>query len=536
MTPEAKLDVANAAKVEAAQAAQKYGIAIDIPEIDPGGGRLRKLTEPDDMLKALSTRNKGKAEMALKQDVGIEPQRPLNLAAVNENLERLSGPKRQIESMNGFFDDGTVVREVRALVPERTVGMGKEHATAVGEVARIIDDVTEGVGVGSGRNIMSSIESLRKAARDIYGRDEITPELRNTANIYKGTANALEGLIERRLGATFPDLSGAYRQNREAMAKTYLLRDILDDNTQTVNLKQLAKQTAQDEGITGAFRDFAKIYANSPESFRVGPKEGKKFHASRYTVGGGAGAILGSPFGPVGAMVGAGAGTLISDLVAGAAARKLASPKHQQGYIDALRRKQPPRGPEPIVTPDEGLPFLPRIEDAPPVVPGSWREGAPQSAPLPALMDDMGNPLPTAPASAELGGLEVPMTGQFSPWTPGQVPGKMDAAASEAARLAALRAEMLERVGTDAGAGGGMRQPTQLPQKPTPTPQMPAVEMPLTPDMAKSYLSAIMEAMQRGDMETVATLERQFNAAQQALQSQQPHAAHNLLYEPFRRR
>ena len=68
------------------------------------------------------------------------------------------------------------------------------------------------------------------------------------------------------------------------------------------------------------------------------------------------------------------------------------------------------------------------------------------------------------------------------------------------------------------------------------SPQMPPVEMPLTPEMANRYLSEIMDAMNRGDMERATMLEQEYAAKQAALQTQSPHPAHNLLYEPFRNR
>ena len=58
----------------------------------------------------------------------------------------------------------------------------------------------------------------------------------------------------------------------------------------------------------------------------------------------------------------------------------------------------------------------------------------------------------------------------------------------------------------------------------------------MAPEMQTRYLGEIMDAMNRGDMELANRLEAEFQAKQAALQTQSPHPAHNLLYEPFRQR
>ena len=88
-----------------------------------------------------------------------------------------------------------------------------------------------------------------------------------------------------------------------------------------------------------------------------------------------------------------------------------------------------------------------------------------------------------------------------------------------------------EGMGPQAALRAGARDTT--PQ----SPQMPAVEGNLmAPEMQTRYLGEIMDAMNRGDMELANRLEAEFQAKQAALQTQSPHPAHNLLYEPFRQR
>jgi hypothetical protein len=336
--PEIKQEVTTAAQREAAEAAKRQGVVVDLPDLETGRlTKARRATaREEDVQRVMAEKNKGVPEIKMKEEVGIPLDQPLTANAILASREALAGPKKAIASMEGFLDDGKTVAEIRGLVPERTVGMGKEHGVAVEKVNEIVKDITNGS--GSGNWAMSSIESLRKAARDIYGRNDISPELRNTAEIYQGTANALEGLIERRLGTTAPDLLNQYLANRQKMAQTYLLEDVLDQNTHKVNLDRLANQTKNDSSITGAFSDFGKIYANSPESFKPVQKETALTRLSRTTVPGAAGAAFGSLiFGPgFGTAGGIAAGEMIGRALSKRAAAKLASPEHQANYT-ALR-------------------------------------------------------------------------------------------------------------------------------------------------------------------------------------------------------
>jgi hypothetical protein len=324
----------NAASVEAAKAAQRHGVALDLTQLDKSTA-LRNIAGPKKTQEAMSAVNAGKPEMALKQAVGIAPEESLSLDTISRRREALAGPKNEIVGMDGFLDDGTAVSQIRGLVPERTVGMGAEHSAAVRRVNEIVKDINDGNGSGSW--VMSSIESLRKAARDIFNRDEITPELRNTADIYKGTADALEGVIERRLATENPQLLNDYRANRQQMAQTYLLEDILDNNTGKVSLDKLAKQTANDSGVTGAFRDFGKIYANSPESFKPLPKEAWATRITRTTIPGAIGSVLGTMVAPgAGTLAGMAGGAYLGRYLGNRAATRLASPEYQAKYT-ALR-------------------------------------------------------------------------------------------------------------------------------------------------------------------------------------------------------
>ena len=332
-----KQAVDNAASVEAAQASQKYGVALDLTQLDKSTA-LRNIAGPKKTQEAMSAVNAGKPEMALKQEVGIEPQVKLDHSVLDTNLERLAVPKNEIVGMDGFLDDGTAAAQMRATTPQRTLGMSKEHAAAANEIETIVKELETNVGGGTGQWVMKSIEDLRQGARDkLKTTGEITKQNRDLSRIYQKAADALEGIIERRLATENPQLLDAYRTNRQKMAQTYLLKDIVDNNTGKVDLTKLADMTSGDSNITGAFKDFGKMYAHSPESFKPIPKESWGTRITRSTVPGAIGSILGSMVAPgAGTLAGIAGGAYLGRYLGNRAATRLASPEYQAKYT-ALR-------------------------------------------------------------------------------------------------------------------------------------------------------------------------------------------------------
>jgi len=305
-----------------------------------------------------------------------------------------------------------------------------------------------------------------------------------------------------------------YQKNRTGMAQTYLLKDILDNNTNKVRLDKLARMTEGDDGITGAFSDFGKIYANSPEIFKPLTKEAMPIRFSRWTIPGALGAGIGSAIAPgVGTVMAAGAGTLLGRRMSTKAAQRLASPERQAQYTEALRKQPLTReqmGYEPITReyPDIGPPE--RLIGPSQLPTGMYIER--QSPHPPSPMG--GTTVGTGPANTGVVNLGQQLDAGLP--SPGAGP------------QAILRQPSYGEV---RGGGNAQFDPTAQ------SPQMPAVEGNLlTPEMQTRYLGEIMDAMNRGDMELANRLEAEFQAKQAALQTQSPHPAHNLLYEPFRNR
>ena len=555
---------------QAAEAAARHGIAVDLPDLDKGiRAKIdRTIADPEHVHAVFAEVNKGKPEMALKTAVGVDPEAPLTRQTLDTNLDRLAGPKRQIEAMDGFIDsDGTAVNQLRQLMPERTVGMGDEFKAAAIEINKHIVDLNTNQGVGSGTAIMKSIESLRKAARDIFDND-ITPERRNTANIYKGAADALEGIVERRLAAEAPSLLAEYQKNRTGMAQTYLLKDILDNNTNKVRLDKLARMTEGDDGITGAFSDFGKIYANSPEIFKPLTKEAMPIRFSRWTIPGALGAGIGSAVAPgVGTVMAAGAGTLLGRRMSTKAARRLASPERQAQYTDALRKQSLTReqlGYEPVPEPlaiEQQSPHPPSpmggttvgtgprdtgvINLAPQLATGLPSPGMGPQAALRAGSRD------TTPQSPQMPAVEMPLTpkpGATPLYERGGLPPEEGLRMQQQAELLRMPEvpypgppEMRPNVlTTEIGAGGGAgarafggEGPPNPPArgggiqgwKPDPA----ALDYPLQAELHKRYLGPIKEAMARGDDAMMAQLEAAFDRDLAALNSQ---SSFEALYNP----
>jgi len=480
---EVTINQADSGAREARAAAQRQGMAVDLPQLDEGvKARItRGIADPEHVHQAFSEANKGKPEMQLKTAVGIEPEQPLTHATIQANLERLSGPKNAIMGMDGIFGDAQAIAEIRGHIPQRTAAMGREHAAAVELANNAIKDVSTQSGTGAWA--IKSIESLRKAARDILGRNDIDPELRNTAGIYKGTADAIEGMIERRLAKENPKLLEQYQTNRQGMAQTYLLQDILDLNTEKLNLGKLANMTKNDPGITGAFQDFGKIYANSPEIFEPIAKESPAVRFSRWTLPGAMGALAGTVVPFVGPYGGAFAGTLAGRRFSKSAARKLASPEYQSRGAAPTNLTREQAGYQPVPEP---LAIEPR------------------------------SPHPLAQMGGTIVGTGPKDTGIIN--------------------LAPQLNAGMASEGT--GPGAILRQPSygevrggsaQFDPTKQSTPQMSPVEIPLTPDKPQMVLQQFYDAMSRGDEAAMTRLQAQYDAL--LAEGQVPNPVHTPLYE-----
>ena len=326
-----KLDEINSAfnqpRIEAAKlAVDKYGLSLDPVVSNPNKMNTLRVTAAgqDHLLALIRRQNEPKVANILKTDIGIPENVPLTSKAVFDDVRNQAGvAKRQIQTMSGFADDGVSAANISALQPDALIGAkaaSKKVSNLIGEANQVISSPNI-----SGARLISEIENLRKNARDIYKGTDIKPTQRIVADTYMGIANELESLIERNLQAKGnTQLLNDFRDGRVRMAKAYSLESATDLNTGLVDPMKLAKMTARDNAITGAFADIGKIAGNFPESLGIKPgaagglKEMIPTRITRTGGGGTAGYLVGSAFGSplVGAALGAGAGELFGNMYA----------------------------------------------------------------------------------------------------------------------------------------------------------------------------------------------------------------------------
>ena len=345
----------NQPRIEAAKlAVEKYGLSLDPVVSNPNKMNTLRVTAAgqDHLLALIRRQNEPKVANILKSDIGIPENVPLTSKAVFDDVMQQAGTaKRQIQTMAGFADDGTAAAAISALKPEALIG----SKAAIKVVSKRIDEANAIISNPniSGARLVSEIENLRKIVRDIRKADDITPTKRAVADAYIGIANEFELLIERNLQAQGnAQLLTDFRDGRVRMAKAYELKKATDRNTGLVDPMKLAKMTAKDNAITGAFADIGKIAGNFPESLGIKPGAAgglKEFGATRLTrsgFGGMAGWLAGSTFGMpfIGASVGAGAGELLGNVYA---KRLATNPSTQRaasiptGDIGMLRKAAP---------------------------------------------------------------------------------------------------------------------------------------------------------------------------------------------------
>lgn len=327
-----KLDVEserafNQPRIDAAKlAVEKYGLSLDPVVSNPKMANTLRVTAAgqDHLLSLLRRQNEPRVAAILKKDIGIPNDVSLTSSSVFDKVrEAAGGAKKQIQTISGFADDGTSVTKISALQPDALIGAkssNKKVATLIADANRILSnpDIT-------GARLISEIENLRKAARTIYKSTDIQPTQRIVADTYMGIANEFEALIERGLvtqGKT--ELLSQFRDGRVRMAKAYTLESATNLNTGIVDPMIIAKMTAKDNALTGAFADIGSLAGNFPESLGIksgapgGLKEMIPTRITRTGGGGTLGYIVGSLFGfpLVGAGIGAGTGEVLGSLYA----------------------------------------------------------------------------------------------------------------------------------------------------------------------------------------------------------------------------
>lgn len=325
-----------APRIDASRDAIELGLALDPSISNPSAAaRLRTAAVGSTALQGnLSKINLPKVSTIAKQDMGLPETTTLNAKAFEaaRSAPQISGAYDKVRSLPRVVADDAVLADIDNLRVAPTIGDTGQAAA----VNNFLDTVKQQLLAGAdGKTIVDSIRQRRRDAQAIYNQQSAgvnppSPEAIARADVNMGVANALETAIENSI--TDPKLVTDFRNARTALARTYDYERATNLATGVVDPQALAKLAAEGKPLSGKLQKLANVAANFPEVMQGGvvrePSWREKL--TRSSAAGTAGAVLGSPFGLPGAIIGGGAGAAVGNVMTGAAARRMATPEYQR--------------------------------------------------------------------------------------------------------------------------------------------------------------------------------------------------------------
>ena len=322
----------NAQRIEAAQTANKYGLAID-PEVSnpTTGAKVRgAIVGERNVSNMMAEQNQPKITAALKEEVGIPPTKKLNEATFKEAhaAPEITQPYEKVKAIPSVQIGATTLDDLEAIKRGALIG---EKSSDTLHIAQRLDNLKADVlAGGDGKRFLSSVQQLRKEAQDIYRKkDPLTPLERREADAIMKAADILEGVLTDNL-PVIKDRD-AFLKARTAQAKLYQLEEATDLATGIPDPRILAKMVGDKRPITGVARDIGLIAANFPDAVTPMGKGGWTFpRLTRATAPGMIGGTLGLlAAGPVGAPFGIALGSGIGELGKRALAKNMLTPEFQ---------------------------------------------------------------------------------------------------------------------------------------------------------------------------------------------------------------
>jgi hypothetical protein len=325
---------ARAPQIEAANLAQKYGIALDPAASNPSArNRVRTgLIGSADLDDRLSKANKPKWTEIVKKDLGLGDEVSLNNAKVFDDIrarDDISGPYKVVQDIPSIRVPEGALQKLDDLQVTPLFGDTGQAAATNAYLSNLKTQLAEG---GSGGKLLKSIQQMRQEAQNVIRTEKagnpVTPAARAEANAKMNAARVLEELIDENI--TSLSARNNFVKARQKMAQTYDIEAATDFGTGQVDPKSFAKLVSEGKPVSGVIADIGKIVSNFPEIAAL-TSEGKKLLPSftRAGPGGALGGIIGSAFGGIGAPVGAVIGAGTSDIIRRVAANRMTSPEFQ---------------------------------------------------------------------------------------------------------------------------------------------------------------------------------------------------------------
>jgi hypothetical protein len=399
---------ANAPQIEAAQAAQRIGVALP-PEISNPTAKSKVVSTfvgHENIVNAANKANENKWTSAVKQDLGLPVNSSLNAQAFDEALNKASKPYDVVRRLSALQPTDTVVASLEsARIPEQ-IG-GKNSAAAVNT---LVDHAQELLSQGrSGAAVLDDIRQLRRNANNIYQSQKVgmapDPAQLAQADASIKIANSLEDLIDANVQD--PRTLAEIKKARTRMAQIFDFERATSPATGRVDPQVFAKMLEENKPLTGVARDIGMVAANYPSIAKVsvgGAPIAPRLTRSGVggTIGYGLGTLTGTPV--LGAILGAGAGEAINTL----GARRVVSPAYQAANALPIDYRPPVnamRPVEPRYTPGQPVPYdYSQQTFTPPNFVMQGNQYAPQVTPGIA---PIANALPAPNASATMNALRA---------------------------------------------------------------------------------------------------------------------------------
>lgn len=327
-------DWARASQIEAAQAAQRLGVAVNPAEANPNiKTKMLVGATGEAVVNAKAVKqNLPKWNEIARKDMGLPENTPLTPEAFEKARAAHYGPYNEIKKIETLVPVEDVSAQLSSLKLDPLSTSSPEKAAKVnGIIDRVSTQIEEGL---SGENVIGQIRGFRKDATRVMKNPNASPIDFDMAETQLGIANALENLLESNISD--PGLLDRFRKARTAIAKTHDWENATGATTKQVDPAAIAKMAEKGKPLTGVLADVANVAGNFPDiaSLTV-PKEPLLYQRLRR---GGAGGTLGFALGgPVGAAIAAGGTSLGSEITA----NMLAKPGMQNRLAIPVDRRIP---------------------------------------------------------------------------------------------------------------------------------------------------------------------------------------------------
>jgi hypothetical protein len=223
-------------------------------------GTAGKITTSQHASKA----NEAVTQRLIAKDLGIKEVTPASVAAVRE---RAGAVYETLKNQAPFQADDALRAEL-AQIGQANKDLAVEFPSlARGNADKMIEQIASRPQF-SASSTVEAIKQLRNDAKLLWRGSESTgdPAKAAMAEANRKVADALEGMIERNLAGSAPNLLPQFRQAREMIAKAHSVESAMNDATGFVPAQALGKQLQAGAPLTGELATIGKTAMAFPRA------------------------------------------------------------------------------------------------------------------------------------------------------------------------------------------------------------------------------------------------------------------------------